>query len=453
MPLRDVFLLMFFVGSLPICFFKPFYGIILWTIIGFLNPQSFLWGFGANVPWALVVAIPTLIGFFLFEPSVKGLKSREVTMILILWGWFVITSAISVSTPALMHHSDDTWFRLTFVSKILLMTLVMIPITRSFERLRILIMVVSLSFGFFVAKAFPFVLLSGGSFRVYGPDHSMVADNNDLGLALNMTLPLFFFLAQSETKKWMKVMFASLFIMSVPVIFFTWSRGALVGLIVVFCFLITFVPLKQRLVLIPIIVAGVAMALMFAPEAWRHRMDPTRSDAIDASAQARLNVWQFARNLAADYPIAGGGFGTFTPELFRKYGPPGQRAMAPHSVYFQLLAEHGYVGLGLYLAMLVSFFVSARKLVIEARQRGDDVIRQYAKMFQIGVIGFAASGMFLGRAYFDYLFFFVACLVILKRIAADEWAYADSVAMEEEEAEEEGLSPEPEHLSWNQAWS
>jgi probable O-glycosylation ligase (exosortase A-associated) len=257
-----------------------------------------------------------------------------------------------------------------------------------------------------------------------------------MGLALNMTLPIYYFLAVSEAKKWMKWVFGSLFIMTIPVIFSTWSRGAMVGLVTVFCSLLTFVSLKQRLILIPVVATGIAVALVFAPEAWRQRMDPTRENAIDTSAQARLNVWQFSRNLAADYPIAGGGFMTFTPELFTLYGPPGQRAMAPHSVYFQLLAEHGFVGLGIYLWMLGSFFLTARKLVKEARNRGDDTVRQYSKMLQFAVVGFATSGLFLGRAYFDYLFFIVACQIILKRVAADEWSQEDVVA-EQPQTEEE----------------
>jgi probable O-glycosylation ligase (exosortase A-associated) len=297
-----------------------------------------------------------------------------------------------------MHHSEDTWYKLTLVSKILLMTILMIPIVNTFRRLRMLVLVVAGSFGVFVAKAFPFVVLAGGSFRVYGPERSMVADNNDFGLALNMTLPLYFFLARSETNPKMKLLFGSLFVMTIPVIFSTWSRGALVGLAAVFCSLFMMVSLKQRLILVPTITLFTLMALLFAPEAWRKRMDPTREGAIDASAQSRLNVWAFSRNLAADYPISGGGFGTFTPELFSKYAPAGQMAMAPHSAYFQVLAEHGYVGLGLYLALLWSFYLTAHSLVKQARRRGDQVILNYANMFRFGVIGFVTSGMFLSRA-------------------------------------------------------
>ena len=62
MGARDVIVLGFFLPSLPICFFRPFYGILLWTVVSFVNPQQLSYGAAASFPLALVVAIPTLAG-------------------------------------------------------------------------------------------------------------------------------------------------------------------------------------------------------------------------------------------------------------------------------------------------------------------------------------------------------------------------------------------------------
>jgi O-antigen ligase len=105
--------------------------------------------------------------------------------------------------------------------------------------------------------------------------------------------------------------------------------------------------------------------------------------------------------------------------------------MAPHSVYFQLLAEHGYVGLTIYLILVLSTLTAARSLAAQARRRGDQTIGQYANMFTFGLVGFLTSGLFLGRAYFDYFFFMVACLIILKRIAEVEWSLQDNEEVQE----------------------
>lgn len=443
MPLRGSLLILFIVGSLPVCFIRPFYGIILWTIIAFLNPQAYTWSAAASFPWALAVAVPTILGFLAFDRGLQRIRGREVFLLLLLWGWFFVSTAISTNTPLFMHHAQDTWYRFNFVSKILLMTVLTVAIVSNFERLRTLVIVIACCFGAYVVKSFPFIVMTGGAHRLYGPDHSMIADNNDFGLALNMTLPLFFFLAQTETKKWYRRGFGFLFLLTIPCIFFTYSRGALLGLVVLSTLML--LRLKQRFLLLPVAGLAIAVALLFAPEEWRHRMDPTRSDAVDASARARFNAWNYAWNLASEYPVAGGGFDTFTHELFARYAPNGAIIHGPHSVYFEILAEHGFVGLALYLTLIASCFATTFSLSRAAKRRGDPVVAQYCLMFQFCITGFLISGIFLGRAYFDYYFTIVACIAALKRVITEEWWAEDNAAHDaEHDAIDEVAGEEPE---------
>jgi len=340
-----------------------------------------------------------------------------------------------------MHHAGDTWYRWVFVSKVLLMVVVTMGMVDSFARLRMLVLTIAGCFGFFVAKSFPFIIATGGIYRLYGPPNSMIADNNDFGLALNMTLPIFFFLSQSESRRWVKRLFAVLSLITVPAVFFTYSRGALVGLLAIGCLMFFRLPMRQRVVLVPVVAIGIVFALFFAPDKWKERMDFSDSSrVVDNSARERLNAWAFARHLAADYPVTGGGFATFTPELFALYAPNGGDIHGPHSIYFGVLAEHGFVGLALYLTLVLSCFQTCRVLARQAKRRGDRVVGQYVRMFGFSMVGFLASGMFLGRAYFDYYFTIVACLTILARVARQEWL------REDEEDEEEDPSPaEEEH--------
>ena len=416
MPIRVALMFVFFVGSLPFCFIRPFYGILLWAVISYLNPQSTIIysGAAAAFPWAVAVAVPTLCGFVVFSRGWPArLVSREVALIAVLWIWFTVTSIISSQTPLFEHHAADTWARWQLVSKVLLMTLVTIAVVDTFARLRILIMVMAGCMGLLVVKWLPFMVMTRGTSRIYGPPLSMIGDNNDFGLALNMTLPLFFFLALTESRRWLKWLFGFLFAATIPAIFCTYSRGALVGLTAVFGLML--LRLKQRMLLIPVAALVAMIALLFAPVAWKERMNPTQG--LDSSALERLNAWTFCWNLASDYPVAGGGFSTFTPELFQRYAPDALDVRGPHSVYFGLLAEHGFIGLFLYLALLVSCFATARRLARQARLEGDETLLHYANMIRFSLTAFLVSGLFLGRAYFDYFFSIVACLVILNRLA------------------------------------
>jgi putative inorganic carbon (hco3(-)) transporter len=444
MSLRSVALLAFFAGSLPVCFVRPFYGILLWIMIAFLNPQSYLWGDAATYRWAMAVAIPTILGVFVFSRNwIRRFGSGIVLLLAIFWIWITVTSIVSTHTPLFMHHAAETWERWGFICKVLLMTFLAIVIVDSFERLRMLVLVTAGCFGVFVAKSFPFVILTRGQFRLYGPENSMIADNNDFGLALNMTLPLFFFLAQTEFHPWVKRAFGFLFVITIPAIFFTYSRGALLALIVVG--FLMFLQLKRRLLLVPVIIMGALVAVMFAPESWQQRMDPTRKDQVDDSARGRLNAWSFARNLAAEYPITGGGFLTFTGELFTRYAPNNAPFRGPHSIYFQVLGEHGYVGLGLYLTLIATAYASAGKVARQARARNDRFMLNYVNMFRFSLLAFLVNGVFLGRAYFDYFFTIVACLAVLPQVVHQEWEREDEEDEEEEQEEEEAAIGLDEH--------
>lgn len=420
MPVRGVALLGFFLLSLPVCFVRPFYGVVLWTIVAFLNPQKALlyWPAAANFPWAQAVAVPTLAGMLIFTRGWLGrMRSTLAMLLLVLYGWFTVTSIVSTNTPLFMHHAQDTWDHWQLMGKILLMTFVTVALTDNMERFRWLVLTMAGCFGYFVLKAVPFMVMTGGAFRVYGPQYSMIADNNDFGLAMNMTVPIFFFLSRTEQKPWLKRLFFFIFLGSIPAVFCTYSRGALFGLIVVA--LVMIMRMKQRLILLPVIAIGIGIPVLFAPEAWKDRMDPSR--AVDASAKERLNAWAFARHLAMDYPVTGGGFDTFTPELFDRYAPNVLDVRGPHSVYFQVLAEHGVPGLVLYLSLLGYSLFTCSKLARQARSTGDTIIESYATMFQLSLIGFASSGIFLGRAYFDYVFTIFACIIILSKVARAAW--------------------------------
>jgi probable O-glycosylation ligase (exosortase A-associated) len=428
MPVRGVLLLVYFVASLPVCFFRPFYGILLWMVVSFLNPQTALsyWPVALNFPWALAVAIPTMLGCLIFCPVwFTRLATREALWLVLFWFWTTVTSILSTQSPMFAHHAADTWVRWELVSKIVLMTIFTMGIVNTFSRLRLLLITVAGCFGYYALKGLAFVVLTGGAFRVYGPDRSMIADNNDFGLAMNMTLPICFFLAQTETDRRLKWFFRLLCVAIIASSLFTYSRGALVGLVIVL--LLMLMGIRQRVAVLAAVAVTVVFVLMLAPSSWRDRMDPTRDDAIDASARSRLNAWDFSWRLASDYPIAGGGYSTFTPHLYQLYADnPRDNTHGAHSIYFQVLAEHGFVGLSIYLSLILFCFLTTRAMVLQGRREGDPTLVHYANMFRFSLMAFLASGAFLGRAYFDYFFFFVSGVAVLKRIAAEASSESDA---------------------------
>jgi hypothetical protein len=80
-----------------------------------------------------------------------------------------------------------------------------------------------------------------------------------------------------------------------------------------------------------------------------------------------------------------------------------------------MLGEQGLVGLGLFLALLGTCYMTTRKLGKAARRSPQvEWARPYSDMFQVTLLAYMSNGATLGRAYFDFFYQVVACVIILK---------------------------------------
>ena len=160
---------------------------------------------------------------------------------------------------------------------------------------------------------------------------------------------------------------------------------------------------------------------------------------LDNSAERRLNAWKFAFVLAKNYPATGGGFEVFTPELFEKY-VPGLEFAGPHSCYFQMMGEHGFVGFGLFLTLLISCWLSLRRLHRIARLVPSlEWMTPYTQMLQVSLLGFMVSGAFLACAYFDLFYQLCAGVVILKIFSKKE---LQTLLLQQEQEQIEAITHE-----------
>src|SRR5256885_2201693 len=96
MPIRDVVLTLALVGLLPACLVRPWIGVLGWCWLGFMNPHKLSWGFAAHMPFAMMVATATLVGF-MFTKDRKPFVWNTATLALLgLWVWFTVTSVYAL---------------------------------------------------------------------------------------------------------------------------------------------------------------------------------------------------------------------------------------------------------------------------------------------------------------------------------------------------------------------
>jgi probable O-glycosylation ligase (exosortase A-associated) len=152
--------------------------------------------------------------------------------------------------------------------------------------------------------------------------------------------------------------------------------------------------------------------------------DQQSEETRDSSVQGRFEAWRTSFNIAVDHPLTGGGFRTmWVPLVWLRYFDPnmeGSRSTDAHSLYFEVLGEHGFLGLGLYLLVLGSALVSLRQ--IRKRWRGHPeygYLANYAEMTQLCLYPYMIAGAFITVAYFDLYFYFIASSVTLGALSAE----------------------------------
>ena len=113
------------------------------------------------------------------------------------------------------------------------------------------------------------------------------------------------------------------------------------------------------------------------PEKWHERMSTIGTYQEDRSAMGRVNAWHFAFNLASERPLTGGGFSAFTNDLFIRYAPDPFDVHDAHSIYFEVLGEHGFLALARHAhddALLIVFRDQPREIAPVLRYHGGDLI-------------------------------------------------------------------------------
>ena len=415
---RDVILIAVCIVAVPLSLIQPFAGVLFWTWVGYFNPQDFTYGIASKIPFALLIAIATMAGLIVTKRKQIPPLTLETGLLFVLWFWFCVTTVNVFFSPTLAHHWTDSVDFLWRVSKILLMVFVALALVTDSKRLRWWYLVTAASFAVFALKGSIFGVFSGGQDKVYGPKNSMIYDNNDFGLAMNMALPMFAAFARTEDSRFLRWAFVAAVPMGIMSVILTYSRGAMLGLVTVLFAMM----MKSKRRYLGLLGTGIGIAVVFfiAPEKWIERMLTLKNVGTDQSALARLHSWTFAYRLFLDHPILGGGFQTFTAPLYGQYNLLADRVQGPHSIYFQVLAEHGGPGLILFLGLVASCLWSCYRLKRTfLRHPGSENLAAYADMVQLGLITFLVSGAFLGRAYFDLLYQLVATVVILKMLARE----------------------------------
>lgn len=383
----------------------PSFGVLLWTWVSIMNPHRYTW-VTSSFPVAAIVGGATLAGLFLSKDKKNFFLSAPSAALMLFMLWITVTYPFSV----FLEGSADMLIK---VLKIDLMILVALVLLHSKSHIISLVWVLVLSIGLYGVKGGIFTLMTGGGYHVVGPPDSFIGGNNEVALALIMVIPLMYFLRDQARKTWLRHTWLVAMALTSAAVIGSQSRGALLGIVAMMALL--WLRTRQKLFMGVFIVAGGILLFAFMPESWHERMDTITSYQADSSAMGRINAWRMAWNLASQN-IFGGGFDIYNSTMFTLYAPDPLDLHAAHSIYFQVLGEHGFIGLALFLAIWGLTWHWAGWLRNNAKTNPEtEWAAVLGGMCQVSLTGYAVGGAFLGLAYFDLPYNMMVLVVLTRR--------------------------------------
>jgi probable O-glycosylation ligase (exosortase A-associated) len=419
---------MFFLALLPLMLYamakRPFIAVGMWIWTAMFFPNAWMYGVASGLRYNLIFTAVAILGYLVLKDKPKVHFGAIGAFVLLFLFW---TTVSTIGTSGVPEVAWEMWSR--FAKVVLLFIFVILVLDKKLH-FDFFLWCVVLSIGFYAGLEALKYVASGGGHKIEGFYGHVLGDRNELALAFVMTMPLCAYLLGEYGKQALVIRAGLLGLMGLIVlaIIGTQSRGGFVAMMGLAGYY--FLKSDRKVVLSVLVAVLVAVLSNVVSDEWMSRMDTIGEAGEDASFMGRVVAWKLSFILAVQNPFFGGGFKTlewypmwlrlsqdffafpffYTGEAL----PDPNKGHAAHSVYFQVLGEHGFGGLIVYLTMLFVSFRTAWRVAAKAKKHVETAwIASLATMLQLSIFAFALGGAALSFAYFELLFAIAGIVQVL----------------------------------------
>ena len=331
---------------------RPYLGLLLYYFIFELRPAELIPALQAVGVERVMVGL--LVVSYVLVSLIRD-KKIEIVTHPILWAILafflvqVLSGFVSVETSLTMQHNIDYAKGIVFV-------LLIVQIVNTPERFKgfIWLYIVMMAY---LAISGVIAYKTGNVLHLQGIDRiksltSAGGDPNSLAATMDISLPFVLILLPRTRKMWLRVTLGVFAFFMMYTVILSGSRGGMLGLLAGIFFL--WLTSKRKLLYGALAVVGIFLAISFMPQQYIERYSTVGEYAdgeeVYASTQGRLDAWKAGWQMFLDHPIMGVGANAFGWAHAELYSPQFQHnSLKAHSMYFQVIAELGFVG-------VVSFF-------------------------------------------------------------------------------------------------
>jgi probable O-glycosylation ligase (exosortase A-associated) len=390
----------------------PFYALLLYLFIAYFRPDTWIW---TRELRSLNVSL--IVGVFAVMYTAGSRDRFRLTGPM----WLVVLFCLHGFVSTIV---SENWAWCIFwwqgFAKAAVITILIMGLVTTRERMRITLIVIAFALGFEAVKQGWFHLLTAQDEMNLNPIE-ILGDNNGVAVGMLMLAAVLLALLQTTKRLWLKSLYG---FMIVGVIFrsvTSYSRG---GFLAFGAMGLTYLSQSKHRFRTMLLVGGLLVPLSLLPSTYWERIDTiTSEEQIDTSVLGRRHFWEVARIMANDHPILGvgtSGFQAFYNRYDTSSGAFGF-GRAVHSMWFGILAEQGYVGFFMFCTILLMAMWACHKARSDTKAASDrDELFVFAGALQTALVAVAVGGSFLSYQYVEVLWHFIGLSFAARRIAALE---------------------------------
>lgn len=418
----------------------PLFAACLYLWIAYFRPESWAWS-----DLFATLNLSYFAGAFLVIRTIFSDVRIRIDWRSTLLLLFLLQALLSTYFGLHSAYSFAYWWDF---AKVMVVGLLLTNIIQSAADLRLVLIVIVLSLGFETGK-------QGWAQLILNPGERndnwvpFLGDNNLVAVGMAMLLPLIGALAATSSG-WQRRAFQFL---SVGVLYrglSTYSRGGFLSIASVGALWFWRSPRKLRTLAAAALVLALIVPVLPAQFWDRMRTITAPADARDDSQQSRLHFWQVAVAMANDRPFLGVGHSGYS-RVYNDYDWSNGQFLtnrAVHSAWFGVLAETGYPGLLLFVAIVATSLRACRRVRLAAT-RGEipGPLGPYAVAFETSLIAFMVGGSFVSFHYSEMLWHYFALTIALERVAVAE-AAVNRARVDQEQQPAPPAEPAGPDLAW-----
>ncbi len=419
--MRDIFIFLCLIGMASAALWKPWLMTFTYLYTDLIQPQRLSYYLFRGVPLSLIIAIAAVL-FFIADRK-KNLRINIVQVLFVLFVlWFTFTTSRALIPDA------RAWFKWDAAWKAVIFGGVFLPMVLSTRRrIEAAVLLTVLCVALVSTSGAMKTLSGGGGYK----ELKMIVDVNKglyesstIGAVSVAIIPLMLYLFNHSPlvgkNIWTRIALVGLIASSLLIVVGTEARTGLVCLVAMV--LMYFVRSRSKALFAVGIVVATAIAIPVLPQSFKDRMLTIAAPDEEISAATRTNVWHWTLNFVKDHPF-GGGFEVNRITHFEFQlpvrGPDGtvlrertvvEKARAFHSSYFEVLAEHGWIGLALYVSFLGGTLIQLGAMMRRTARDPPEERWRYdlaQALFRATMI-YAVGGVFVGLATQTTLYMLLA---------------------------------------------